>query len=345
LLASAAACKLESQGDYDMSQQLNRRQALALAATAGSVAVLPSAAWAQANFPNKPIKILVGFAAGGPSDLISRVVGAKMAEVLGGQVVIENRTGAGGMIAAEAAARSEPDGYTLLNTPLANAVNETLSKSIKVSLGKDLIAIGPQAETANILVVHPSLGVKNLKEFIELLKSKPDEILYATAGRGSATHLNTEFFNMEAGTKMKPVHYKGGGETVKDLLSGEVKVMFSSIAPVQGFVKDGRLIGLATTGPKRDPAFPDIPTVAETIPGFDVRLWMGLSAPAGVPPAIVKRLEDANRKALEMPEIQKALAAQGFAPLPGTAEEFDKFYRSERDKWAKVITTSGMDKD
>ena len=328
-----------------MSQQLNRRQALALAATAGSVAVLPSAAWAQANFPNKPIRILVGFAAGGPSDLISRVVGAKMAEVLGGQVVIENRTGAGGMIAAEAAARSEPDGYTLLNTPLANAVNETLSKSIKVSLGKDLIAIGPQAETANILVVHPSLGVKNLKEFIELLKSKPDEILYATAGRGSATHLNTEFFNMEAGTKMKPVHYKGGGETVKDLLSGEVKVMFSSIAPVQGFVKDGRLIGLATTGPKRDPAFPDIPTVAETIPGFDVRLWMGLSAPAGVPPAIVKRLEDANRKALEMPEIQKALAAQGFAPLPGTAEEFDKFYRSERDKWAKVITTSGMDKD
>ena len=164
-------------------------------------------------------------------------------------------------------------------------------------------------------------------------------------GRGTATHLNSEFFNMEAGTKMKPVHYRGGGETVKDLLSGQMKVMFSSIAPVQGFVKDGRLIGLATTGPKRDPAFPDLPTIAETIPGFDVRLWMGLIAPAGTPPAIVKRLEEANRKALESPDIQKALAAQGFSPLIGTAEQFDALYRSERDKWAKVITTSGMDKE
>jgi tripartite-type tricarboxylate transporter receptor subunit TctC len=327
------------------TRRLNRRQALTLGAAAGTAAVLPGVASAQANFPNKPIKILVGFAPGGPSDLIARVVGAKMGEILGGQVVIENRTGAGGMIAAEAAARSEPDGYTLLNTPLATAVNETLSKSIKVSLGKDLIAIGPQAETANILVVHPSLGVKSLKEFIALAKSKPDQILYATAGRGSATHLNSELFNMEAGTKMKPVHYKGGGETVKDLLSGEVKVMFSSIAPVQAFVRDGRLIGLATTGPKRDPAFPDLPTVAETIPGFDVRLWMGVSAPAGVPPAIVKRLEDANRKAVESPDIQKALAGQGFAPLPGTAADFDKFYRGERDKWAKVIKASGMDKE
>jgi tripartite-type tricarboxylate transporter receptor subunit TctC len=160
-----------------MRQHLNRRQALTLASAAGVAAARPGVASAQANFPNKPIRILVGFAPGGPSDLIARVVGAKMGEILGGQVVIENRTGAGGMIAAEAAARSEPDGYTLLNTPLANAVNETLSKSIKVSLGKDLMAIGPQAETANILVVHPSLGVKNLKEFIALAKSKPDEIL------------------------------------------------------------------------------------------------------------------------------------------------------------------------
>ena len=245
---------------------------------------------------------MVGFSPGGPSDIISRVVGAKMGEILGVQAVIENKAGAGGMIAAEAAARSEPDGYTLLNTPLAYAVNETLSKSIKVLLGKDLIAVGPQAETANILVVHPSLGVKSLKEFIALIKSKPNEILYATAGRGSATHLNSEFFNIEAGVKMNPVHYKGGADTVKDLLTGQVKVMFSSIAPVQELVKDGRLIGLATTGPKRDPAFPDLPTVAETIPGFDVRLWMGLTAPAGTPPAIVKRLEDANRKAVESPD-------------------------------------------
>lgn len=325
--------------------RVNRRQLAVMAAIVGAAVAMPGTALAQAGYPNKPIKILVGFAPGGPSDLIARVVGAKMGEILGTQVVIENKTGAGGMIAAETAARSDPDGYTLLNTPLANAVNETLSKSIRVQLGKDLIAVGPQAETANILVVHPSLGVKDLKEFVAFVKSKPNEVLYATAGRGSATHLNSELFNMEAGTKMNPVHYKGGAETVKDLLSGQVKVMFSSIAPVQGFVKDGRLIGLATTGPKRDSAFPDLPTIAETIPGFDVRLWMGISAPAGTPPAIVKRLEEANRKAVESPDIQRALAAQGFAPLIGTAEQFDAFYRSERDKWAKVIKTSGMDKE
>ncbi len=322
---------------------INRRQAVAV--LAGAALAVPGQALAQPAFPNKPIKILVGFAPGGPSDIISRVVGAKMGEILNTQVVVENKTGAGGMIAAETVARSDPDGYTLLNTPLGNAVNETLSKTIRIHVGKDVIAVGPQAQTANILVVHPSLGIKTVKEFIAYVKAQPGDVLYATAGRGSATHLNSEFFNMEAGTKMKPVHYKGGGETVRDLLTGQVKVMFSSIAPVQGFVKDGRLTGLATTGPQRDPAFPDLPTVAETIPGFDVRLWMGLMAPAATPPAIVKRLEDANRQALETPEIQKALAAQGFAPLIGTAADFDKLYRAERDKWAKVIVASGMDKE
>jgi tripartite-type tricarboxylate transporter receptor subunit TctC len=322
---------------------LTRRQAVAFL-SGGAVAMLPGAAWAQ-SFPNKPIKILVGFSAGGPSDLISRTVGAKMSEILGTQIVIENKTGAGGMIAAEAVARSAPDGYTLLNTPLGNAVNETLSKTIRIQVGKDVIAVGPQAQTANILVVHPSLNVKTLKDFVAYVKAQPNDVLYATAGRGSATHLNSELFNMEAGTKMKPVHYKGGAATVKDLLSGQVKVMFSSIAPVQGFVRDGRLIGIATTGPKRDPAFPDLPTIAETLPGFDVRLWMGLMAPAGTPAAIIKRLEDANRQALQSPEIQKALAAQGFAPLIGSAADFDKLYRAERDKWAKVIVASGMDKE
>ena len=326
-----------------LDKSLDRRRAMLLLASGAALAA-PRAAWAQ-SVPNKPIKILVGFAPGGPSDLISRVVGAKIGEILKTQVVVENKTGAGGMIAAETVARSEPDGYTLLNTPLGNAVNETLSKTIRVHIGRDVIAVAPQAQTANILVVHPSLGVKTVKDFIAYVKAQPADVLYATAGRGSATHLNSEFFNLEAGTRMKPVHYKGGGETVKDLLSGQVKVMFSSIAPVQGFVRDGRLTGIATTGPQRDPAFPDLPTVAETIPGFDVRLWMGLMAPANTPPAIVKQLEEANRQALQTPEIQKALAAQGFAPLIGTAADFDKLYRSERDKWAKVIAASGMDKE
>jgi tripartite-type tricarboxylate transporter receptor subunit TctC len=308
--------------------------------------VMCGPALAQSDYPNRPIRILVGFAAGGPSDIIARIVGAKTAEILGQQVVVENKTGAGGLIASETAARSDPDGYTLLNTALSVAVNETLSKTIRIEFGKDLVAVAPQAETANILVVHPSLGVRTVAEFIALAKTKPGDIVYASAGRGSGTHLSAELFNMMAGTKLIPVHYRGGGDTVKDLISGQVKVMFSSIAPVQGLVSQGHLIGLATTGPKRDPAFPELPTIAEAaLPGFDVRLWIGLSAPAGTPREIIKRLEAANNKALNSLDIQKALAAQGFLPFIGSSEQFDTFYRGERDKWARVIKASGMDKE
>jgi tripartite-type tricarboxylate transporter receptor subunit TctC len=317
--------------------------AVAVAAIA-IAAAMPS--FAQSDYPNRPIRILVGFSAGGPSDIIARIVGAKTAEILGQQVVVENKTGAGGMIASEATANASPDGYTLLNTAISVAVNETLSKTIKVEFGKQLVAVAPQAETANILVVHPSLGVKNMADFMAYVKARPGQVLYATAGRGTGTHLSAELFDMMAGTQMTPVHYRGGGATIKDLVSGQIKIMFSSIAPVQGLVKEGQLIGLATTGPKRDAAFPDLPTIAESgLPGYDVRLWIGLTAPAGTPREIIKRIEAANNQALKSPDVQKALAAQGFAPFIGTAEDFDAFYRSERDKWAKVIKASGMDKE
>ena len=317
-----------------------------IAAWAGVLALTPGAVLAQSSVPNKPIKYVVGFAPGGPSDLISRVVGAKMGEILGTQVVIENKTGAGGVIAIDAVARAEPDGTTLLNAPLSTAVNETMQKSVRYTLGKEIAAVGLQAETVNVLVVHPSLGVKSVAELVALAKVKPGDVQYATAGRGSATHLNHEYFDMIAGIKTTPVHYRGGGDAVKDLLSGQVKMMFSSIAPVQQFVKEGRLLAIATTGLKRDPAFPDVPTVAESgYAGFDVRLWMGVATTGGTPKDIIKRLDDANRKAMESPEVQKTLAAQGFAPIIGSADEFETFYRAERDKWAKVVKTAGMDKE
>ena len=303
---------------------------IALALAAGGAAL------AQGSYPSRPVRIVVGFAAGGPSDIISRTVGAKMSELLGAQFVVENKTGAAGVLATQEVTRATPDGYTLLNTPLATATNEFLSKTIKYEYGKDIIAVCPQAETANILVVHPSLGVNSIPELIKLAKEEPGKLQYATAGRGSATHLASELFNMIVGIKTVPVHYRGGGDTVKDLLSGQVKMMFSSIAPVQEFVKDGRLIGLATTGPRRDPAFPALPTIAESgYPDYDVRLWIGMTAPAGTPKDIIARLADANRRALESPEIQKALVAQGFAPMIGSAEDFDAFYRAERAKWGK----------
>lgn len=319
---------------------------LAFAAVFSAVATASGAALSQDGYPHKPIRIVVGFAPGGPSDIISRVVGGKMGEIMGAQFVIENKTGAGGVIATMEVARSMPDGYTLLNTPVATVANEFLSKSQKYEYGKDLVAVCPQAETANILVVHPSLGVKTVADLVRLAKEKPGVLQYATAGRGSATHLTSELFNIVAGIKSVPVHYRGGGATIKDLLSGEVKMMFSSIAPVQDFVKDGKLIGLATTGPTRDPAFPNLPTIAESgYPGFDVRLWIGMTAPANTPKNIIDKLANANKKALESPEIRKALAAQGFRPMPGSAQEFDAFYRSEREKWGKVIRETDMDKN
>src|SRR5229473_2927054 len=201
---------------------------VSLAGALGVGILASTAAYTQADYPNKPIRILVGFAPGGASDVISRVVGSKMGEILGVQFVVENKTGAGGAIATQDVARSAPDGYTLLNTPVATVANEFLSKTIRYEYGKDIIAVCPQAETANILVVSPALGVKTVADLV----------------------------NMAAGIKTTAVHYRGGGDTIKDLLSGEVKMMFSSIAPVQDFVRDGRLIGLATTGPKRDAAFP-----------------------------------------------------------------------------------------
>ena len=243
------------------------------------------AALAQSAYPNRPIRIVVGFAPGGPSDIISRVVGAKMGEIMGTQFVIENKTGAGGAIATQDVARSAPDGYTLLNTPVATVANEFLSKTIKYEYGKDIIAVAPQAETANILVVSP---VARREDGGRARQARQGEarraaIRHRRPRLGDASHQRA----VQHGRRHQdrsPVHYRGGGDTVKDLLSGEVKMMFSSIAPVQDFVRDGRLIGLATTGPKRDPAFPDLPTIAESgYPGFDVRLWIGMTAPAGDP--------------------------------------------------------------
>jgi tripartite-type tricarboxylate transporter receptor subunit TctC len=314
----------------------------AMAAAAGVAAVAPQEARAQAPYPNKPIRIVVGFAAGGPTDIIARVVGAKLGDILGQQVYVENRAGASGNIATETVARAGTDGYTLLMASLANAVNESLYKNLRYKLGDDLVPVAPIAETANVLLVHPSLDVKSVADLVALAKARPGEVLYATAGKGTATHLAAELFNMTAGLKMIPVHYKGGGETIKDLVSGQVKVMFSTIPPVLGFVRNGTLRGLATTGPKRDQTLPDLPTVAEAgLAGYDVRLWFGLVAPADTARDVVDRLSAATNKALNSPELKAALAAQGYDPLIGTPGEFGAYYRGEVDKWGKVIAAVG----
>jgi tripartite-type tricarboxylate transporter receptor subunit TctC len=317
---------------------------IAAAALVAAFAASPTApAHAQAAYPSKPVKVIVGFAPGGPTDILARVIGAGMGKITGEQFFVENRTGAGGNIATEQAARAEPDGYTVQLTLMSSAVNETLFKNFKVRFAESFAPIGGIASTGLVLLAHPSLGVKSVPDLIKLAKSKPGQLLYASAGAGTATHLGAELFNSMAGTKMMPVHYKGGGDTIKDLLSGEMKIMFSTIPPVLGFVKDGRLQGLATSGSKREKVLPELPTIAEAgVPGFDMPLWFGLAVPKGTPRPVVEKLADTLKKTLALPEVQAALDKQGFTAMAYSPEEFGKFYAAEVQKWAKVINAIGL---
>jgi tripartite-type tricarboxylate transporter receptor subunit TctC len=303
-----------------------------------------ASARAQPVVFTRPIHLVVGYAAGGASDIVSRVVARKLGAILKQSVIVDNRTGGAGNVATEDVARAQPDGTMILVTPIANAVNETLFKNFKFTYAKYFTAIGPMAETSNVLVVHPSLDVHSVADLIALAKSKPPgTILAGSSGVGSSTHLTNELFNMMAGVKLTSVQYRGGGEITKDLVSGQLKVMFATIPPVLPFIKSGALRAIATTGLKRDPVLPNLPTVAESgLPGFDVRLWLGLLAPKGTPRPIIDRLASATAEALQAPEVRSALATQDFTPLSGTPEQFAAFYESEVQKWRKFILKTGM---
>ena len=313
-------------------------------AAVGALALsLVGVALAQTAYPNRPIKLVVGFAPGGPTDILARVIGKGMGDALGEQVIIENRTGAGGNIGTEAVARAAPDGYTLQLTLLTAAVNESLFKNFKIRFAEHFDSIGGIAQTGLVLVVHPSLPVKSVSDLIKYGKAKPGELLYATAGAGTSTHLAAELFNSTAGIKMTPVHYRGGGDTIKDLLSGRIPVMFSTIPPVLGFVRDGRLRGIATTGSKRDFVLPALPTIVESgMPAFDVPLWFGLIAPKGTPQPVIKKLAGAMERAMATPDTKKVYAAQGFTAMPMGPDAFAKFYVAEAARWAKVVRTLGL---
>jgi tripartite-type tricarboxylate transporter receptor subunit TctC len=319
------------------------RIALACAVAGAAISACSALAHAQASYPTKPIRLVVGFAAGGPSDILARIAAASMSKTLGQQIYVENRTGASGNLATELVARAEPDGYTLLLSTFSCPVNETLFKNFKYKADDHFAEIASIVETGLVLLVHPSLDVKSVPELVALAKSKPGDILYATAGKGTATHLAAELFNAAAGIKMTPVHYRGGGDTIKDLLSGQVKVMFSTIPPVLGFVQDGKLRGLSTTGLKRDKVLPNLPTIAESgVPNYEVLLWSGLATPKGTPKAIVDKLADAAKKALDDPDAQKALDAHGYVPKYLGPAEFTKFYNDEVVKWAKITPAIGL---
>jgi tripartite-type tricarboxylate transporter receptor subunit TctC len=301
---------------------------------------------ADETYPTRPIRLIVGFAAGSSGDVAARIVSHKLGDLLGQTVIVENRPGASSMIATDYVARSAKDGYTLLFATIAATINTTLMPGKGANFEKDMAPIVLVGSIPNILVVNPDIGVNNVKELIALAKQKPDELLYGASGLGSGPHLATELFKQMAGIKMTGVLYPGSGQTVMDLISGRIQVMFSPASTVLAFIKDGRVRALATTESKRTNAAPELPTISESaLPGYDTGLWFGILGPAGMPKPIIDKISNAANSALKDPDVLKQLTTQGLDARGGSPEEFALFIKTETDRWARVIRQMDAAKD
>ncbi|OGA21090.1 MAG: hypothetical protein A3I02_09820 [Betaproteobacteria bacterium RIFCSPLOWO2_02_FULL_67_26] len=307
------------------------------------VAGLACAATASAQYPNRPVRMILAFPPGGGTDATARIIAPKLSGYLGQQVVVENRPGGGANIGAEIAAKSPPDGYTLFMATTAHSVSATLYRKLGYSLVRDFAPVTLLASTANIVVVHPSVPVHSVKALIALAKARPGQLDFASSGSGSQPHLAGELFNSLAGTKMLHIPYKGGGPAVVALVSGEAAVGFATMPSVVHHVKSGRLRGLAVTSAQRSPLVPDLPTVSESgVSGYEAGPWYGLLVPTGTPREAVSRLNAEMLKVVKLPDVKERMAAQGLTPLNSTPDEFGAYVRSEVEKWGKVVKAIGM---
>lgn len=319
----------------------SNRRAL-VAGLAGFAALALSAPACAQAFPTKPIKIVVPYTPGGPTDIPARLVGQKLSESLGQPVIIENKPGAGGNIGADAVAKAPADGYTLLVVTTGHTINPALYPKMNYDLKKDLVPVSQLTSSPMVVVVTPSLGVNSLKELIALAKAKPGTLNFASAGNGSSTHLAPELFSMMAGLKMNHIPYKGSAPALGDVMAGNVQVAFDFMTSAMPFVRSGKLTGLATTGAARSPAAPDLPTVAEAgVPGFEVIGWNGVMAPAGTPPEVIAKLNAEIKKALSLPEVKDRIAAVGANAHWNTPVDFGNYVQAEITKWGKVVKASG----
>lgn len=294
-------------------------------------------AWATDAYPAKPIRFIVPFGAGGPGDAIGRMVGQKLSEGLGQPVIVDNRSGASTIIGTALAVKAPPDGHTLLLISTTHAVNPSLFKKLPYDPTRDLQSVTMLADTPFMLVVHPSVPARSVAALVELARSKPGQLNYGSSGNGSSIHLATELLKMAAKVDIRHVPYKGSGPAFTDLIGDHIQILFSSSVSSLPHVKSGKVRGLALTSAKRVAALPDMPTLAETYPGFDASSWFGMMVPAGAPESIVDRLLQDTRAALRSPEVNRTLTSQGAEPGGNTPAEFGAFYRSEIKKWAGVI--------
>lgn len=312
---------------------------IAAACAVWCVAVAPALAQ---NYPSKPVRFIVGFPPGGTNDIVARLVAPKLSEGLGQQVVVENRGGANTAIASELGARAAPDGYTLLMNAPGHATNPALIK-LAFDPIQDFTFITQIAESQNLLVVHPSLPVKSVKELIALSRKRPGEVNFGSSGIGTTVHLSAELFQFMTGIKWVHIPYKGGGPGLVALLAGEVSLYFGNVPTVVRQARAGKLRAIAVTGPTRSTAAPEIPTVAESgVPGFNVTSWYGVSAPAKTPRPVVDRVHKEVVRALASPDVRERLIGLGAAPVGSTPEQYTAFIHSEIAKWGKVIKAAGI---
>ncbi len=320
----------------------------AAAAIAATVVLSPSIALAQAaeKFPTRPIRVLIPVSAGSQTDIVARLIGQRITENWGQQVLVDNRPGAGGTVAGGMLVSAQPDGHTLMLNSISHAVNASLYTKLPFDTLRDFAGVAQVGSAPNVLVVAPDLGVKTVRDLIALAKAKPGTLNFASAGIGTGTHLNGEQFRLAAGVDLMHVPFKGTPEALNDVASSRVQMFFAPLSPVLPFVRDRRVVALAVTTAKRAPALPDLPTVAEAaLPGFEFDLWLGILAPARTPRPVVNALSAEIRRVLELPDTRERMSVQGIEPRYSTPEEFDRFIRSEVARIAKIVKASGARAD
>jgi len=324
--------------------KLPRRTFLQMTAGAAALAAISRVARAQ-SYPTRPVHWIVSFTAGGPNDIVARIIGQYLSERLGQQFIIENRVGAGGNIGMAAVLSSPPDGYTIGFVAPNNAINATLYDKLPFDFVRDSVPVAGTMLLTNVMVVHPDVPAKTVAEFIAYAKANPGKINMASGGSGTSVHLSGELFKAMTGITMQHVPYRGTAAAMQDLLSNRVQVMFDNLPGSVGHIKAGALRALGVTAGKRAAAIPDVPMIGETVPGYEAVVWYGIVAPKGTPPEIVDTLNTAVNAVLADPKLEARLAELGGEPMPMMPTQFGKFIADETEKWAKVVKFSGAKPD
>ena len=294
------------------------------------------------TFPSKPIRIVVPFTPGGPNDILARMIGQRYTAVWGQQTLVDNRPGGGTVIGTDIVAKAPADGHTLLMVSTSHAANPSLMSKLPFDTLRDFVSVGQAVSSPNVLVVHPSVPARNTRELLDIAKARPGQITFASGGSGAATHLAGELLKILGGVEMTHIPYKGAGPATIDLISGQVTWMFGTILPTIPHVRAGKLRALAVSGKRRAEVLPEVPTVAEHVPGFEASSWYGVFAPAGTPAEVIIKLNQEMARALTPVEVRQRLAAEGTEVVAGNPEDFMQLFRAEAAKWARVIKQAGI---